>query len=1078
MAETPGGGTARQELVDVIQTVRKRWRTKLLLRGGIVVLGGALLSLALASWGLQALRFSPAAVIGFRIAIFATFAILVALWFVRPLRRRVSDVQVALFVEEHEPSLQAAILSAVDAGATSGTSSSTSADVPPIILERLIEQAVEKCRTSAAVSHVGQSAVRRNTVILGALVAAAVLLLSIGPEFFRQGASALLVLSRDAAAASPYAIKVEPGDVTIPKGADQTIKATLAGFHSTDVVMMAKSAGETAFQRMPLIPGADDATFEGMMFDIKSPLEYYVEADGVRSATYSMKVVELPAVENLELEYVFPSYTGLAPQKVDSGGDVAALRGTQVRVRVKPTMTSPAGRLQLDPGSPSALSTQTDGTLTGSFTIADDGYYHVELDGPHGEHVTASPKFTIDAIDDRPPTVTFEKPKRDIRANPLEEVPLQARADDDFGVKQLDLVYSVNGGEEKTVNLYSRGAKSLTEVSAGHTVYLEELGVKPGDFVSYYAKATDTDTVKGPKGATSDIYFIEVRPFSQDFRKAQSQAGGGGGGGGGQQNQANALSEQQRQIIAATFNVERDRPTMTADKFKENSVFVGLSQGKLRDQVEEIVSQMRERLGLSTSDNMRQIAEILPRAAAEMKTAEGALSSQKTKDALAAEQRALRQLQLAEQLYDLEVRQGGGGGGGGGGGAQQMADDLADLFQLQLDRQANQYELQQSAQEAQQNANQQVDELAERLRDLARRQLEQARQQQLRGQQQQNGGGGGASQRALADQVEQAARQLEQLRREAERQGQSRQDLADAARRLQESANAMRQAAANGSDGGAQARQAADAIQQAQRLLQENQTANAQQSADDAVKRADDLARQQRDIAAGVQNLGRQQGAERAAQTRQLGDQKDALRNGVGQLEQQLDTLGRQALANGQRDAARKFQEAAGTIRDQATKEIIDYSKQAMNANPDVSNSIESRLSSNLDTIRQRVGQAADAARQAAQGNGLNRAAQQAANLLRGMSSLTDQQQQMAQDQQQGQEGQAGQQGQQGQDQNGRQGQQGQAGQQGQQGQQGQAGQQGQRGQGQQGQQGQGQGQQGQQAQQGQQGQQGQGQQG
>jgi hypothetical protein len=245
MMEALGGGTARQELVDVIQTVRKRWRTKLLLRGGIVVLGGALLALGLASWGLQALRFSPAAVIGFRIAIVTTFVALVAFWFVRPLRRRVSDVQVALFVEEHEPSLQAAILSAVDAGATSGTASAASADVPPIILERLIEQAVEKCRTSAAVSHVGQSAVRRNTVILGAIAAIAVLLLSIGPEFFRQGASALLVLSRDAAAASPYAIKVEPGDVTIPKGADQTIRATLTGFHSTDVVMMAKAAGET-----------------------------------------------------------------------------------------------------------------------------------------------------------------------------------------------------------------------------------------------------------------------------------------------------------------------------------------------------------------------------------------------------------------------------------------------------------------------------------------------------------------------------------------------------------------------------------------------------------------------------------------------------------------------------------------------------------------------------------------------------------------------------------------------------------------------------------------------------------------
>src|SRR5207344_861696 len=123
----------------------------------------------------------------------------------------------------------------------------------------------------------------------------------------------------------------------------------------------------------------------------------------------------------------------------------------------------------------------------------DDGYYHVELIGPHGEKVTASPKYTIDAIEDQPPTVTFEKPRRDTTANPVEEVFVQARAQDDFGVRQLELVYSVNGGPEKTVSIYGKGAKALTEVSAGHTIYMEELGVKPGDSVAYYAKAYDND---------------------------------------------------------------------------------------------------------------------------------------------------------------------------------------------------------------------------------------------------------------------------------------------------------------------------------------------------------------------------------------------------------------------------------------------------------------------------------------------------------------------------------------------------------------------------------------------------------
>src|SRR5262249_44603670 len=146
--------------------------------------------------------------------------------------------------------------------------------------------------------------------------------------------------------------------------------------------------------------------------------------------------------------------------------------------------------------------------------------------------------------------------------SPVEEAPLQIKATDDFGVKQLDLIYSINGGEEKTITVYGKGAKPLAQVSAGHTLYLEEMGVKPGDFVSYYAKAYDNDTVT-PKSAESDIYFIKIRPFNQNFRQAQSNEDqqGGGGGGGGQRNAGpGALSEQERQIISATFNVERDKP--------------------------------------------------------------------------------------------------------------------------------------------------------------------------------------------------------------------------------------------------------------------------------------------------------------------------------------------------------------------------------------------------------------------------------------------------------------------------------------------------------------------------------------
>jgi len=143
-------------------------------------------------------------------------------------------------------------------------------------------------------------------------------------------------------------------------------------------------------------------------------------------------------------------------------------------------MAAPSGRILLNDGASAPLTTQSDGSLTGSFRIDRQGFYRIELTGPHAEKVDASPQYTIDVIDDQAPAVHFTKPGRDTQATPVEELFLEARADDDYGVKSLQLFYSVNGAPPKAINLFG-GSKPLPEVSAGHTVYLEELGLKPGD---------------------------------------------------------------------------------------------------------------------------------------------------------------------------------------------------------------------------------------------------------------------------------------------------------------------------------------------------------------------------------------------------------------------------------------------------------------------------------------------------------------------------------------------------------------------------------------------------------------------
>jgi uncharacterized protein DUF4175 len=1023
----------RTELVDVIRRVRNRWRVRLALRGAVVVVAGTVLALLLSASGLESFRFSVPAIIAFRILTVAVFVGLLVYGLVWPLRRRVTDAQVAMYLEECDPTLEAAIISAVEATAAGGSPAHS-----PRLVEKLVEQAIERCHEIDKGRSIDRTIAQRHAATLAGIAACLALLIVFGPAYLRHGLSALLVISRSAEASSPYSIDVQPGNSKVPRGADQTVKAKLVGFSAADVSVMMRTEPNGSFDRVPLIAGAQPGTFEGMLFHLEKPTEYYVESNGVRSGRFTLAVVDLPTVAQLDLEYRFPAYTGLAPRKAE-GGDVAALRGTEVVLHVVPTMTTPDGRILLSDGAAMPLTRQPDGSLTGSFKIAQQGFYRIELTGPHGEKVEASPQYTIDVLDDQPPSVHFSKPGRDSQASPVEEVFLEARADDDYGVKSLQLFYSVNGAPPKTISLFG-GSKPLPEVSAGHTIYLEELGLKPGDFVSYYAKASDTDAVLGSKTTTSDIYFVQIRPFKKDYKPAQSQAQGGGGGGGGQQ--VGQLSQQQREIVAATFNIVRDKAKTKPDKFRENVVFLNLAQAKLREQVEELVGKLKARLG-AVDPAYNKIAEALPKAAEEMKLAEADLKAMKADSALSPEQRALKMLQDAEQQYELQVAQ-QQGGGGGGGGQSQMAEDLADLFELELDKLANQYEMQQRAE--QQGNDQQIDQLVEKLKELARRQQQEMERQRRMAQSGQSGSGGSsASQRALADEAEKAARQLQQLTRDQ----QHRQELNDAMKKMQDAADAMRRAAANGSqDGGAQANQALDRLREAQQRLERNQTGRGDRDLQHAQRQAEELANEQKEVASDVNTLEQTQGqagAERQAKAQGLGQRKDAMDAKVADLQQQLEKL-----ANGMRrdekDAARKLDEAAGSIRDKRIREKIRYTKGALQgAGSQYARGMEEDIGANLDALQKKIADAAAAVGKSGKQDAVGRAADKTRDLVRGMESLD----QRMRDQRQGQQG-KGQQGKGQQDGKGQEGQQGK-------GQQDGKGQEGQQGQGQgQGQQSQG----------------------
>ena len=973
-----------EDLAGVIRRVRNRWRVRIALRGLVIVLGAGLAAFLVSSYGLEFFRFSSGSVVAFRALTWLTLAGLAFWCLVRPLARRVPDERVALYLEEHEPSLDASVLSALEEtkrGARPG-----SPDHSPALVERLVRTAVERCHDLDLGSAVERQKIRRSSSWLALVSAAALLAFVLGPSYLQHGAAALMAPGGDLDEASPYGIFVEPGDATIARGADLTVTAQLSGFETNDVNLFMRSAPEAPWAPVPLIPrdALDDAppplgAFETVLFDIREEADYYVDAAGVRSETFTVDVIDLPYVDRLELEYHFPAYTGLEPRLIQDGGDIAVLRGTDVRVRVFPTMGTPSGRLVFDETAAADLSLREDGVLTAAFPIEEDGFYQVELEGPSGELVEASPRYTIDVLTDQAPSVMFVKPGRDTTANALEEVFLEARADDDFGVRSLSLTWSVNGGPEETVALFDSEEGGLREISAGHTLFLEEFELEPGDFISYYGSAGDNQGDAG-RVVKSDLYFVQIRAFRRDFRAARSQGGGGGGGGGG--GDARALSEAQRQVISATFNVIRDRDTFDDEEFRENLVFLTLAQGRLREQVETLVRRMNSRV-MPADPAFRSILAVLPRAAEEMRAAENALQEQDVDAALPAEQRALQQLQRAEEAYDeVRVQQGGGGGGGGGRGGQTAAEDLADLFELELDKLQNQYETVQRGQ--QQAGDDEVDALMERLRELARRQEQEAERQRRRARGGQTArAGGGASQRVLADEAEEAARRLERLARE-----QQSPQMMQAARRLQEAADAMRQAAANAdNEGFAEAASALDRLREVQRQLEGQQSERLARDIDDFRRRASDLSADEADVAEQVTGLGGLADEERIERIVRLTERKNEMEAGVADLERDIDSTSAE-FRREERGASTELQEASNGIRESKLKEKIRYSRGLIRArSPAYAEQFEAEIGNDLADLEQRLAEAREAVGAGGE-TGLEQALDRTRDLMRGLESL------------------------------------------------------------------------------------------
>ena len=626
-----------------------------------------------------------------------------------PLRRAPTDRQLARFVEERCPEMEDRLASAT--AVAPGTASP--------FRELVLGDAAARTRDLDLNRVVSDQHVRRS-IVRGAVAVASLLIAAV------LGFGSIDRIARSTwlhAFPATASLEVEPGDARVVTGEPLEIRARLGGTfgapaRSLPAVTVLRADGSTEV----LVMRARDDGYRVEIPSVTDSFTYRVSAATLRSEEYGVTALVPPSVERVDVTYRYPAFTGLAPRVDVDGGDIYAPEGTAVTVTVVADEPVSNGELRMASGDVLELRPAGARRWSASFEVQADDTYRVALVDGDGLASPGDVDYFVRTVFDRPPLVEILRPEGDREITRLEEAVIEARVEDDFGIERFDLVYAVVGRRMRSIDLRS-GPRARRAVGT-HTIYAEDLDVVPGDFISYYVRARDTNTSRDARESRSDIFFLEVRPFDREFEDTPSQSGSAADAG-----EIGDLVRVQKQIIVATWRLDRERP---GDARGDDLPAVAGAQDELRSAAARIADRMEGRgreTGVATpigeaapdTDAMALAVEAMGEAAAALRAGETGL-------AIPLEMEALNQLlRVQAEIRRTRVSSQQASQGASSAGTR-AREDLSALFDRELRReQETNYENRTpaSASDAAEES-----EALRRVRELAERQTRLNRQHQ------------------------------------------------------------------------------------------------------------------------------------------------------------------------------------------------------------------------------------------------------------------------------------------------------------------------------------------------------------
>ncbi len=239
--------------------------------------------------------------------------------------------------------------------------------------------------------------------------------------------------------------------------------------------------------------------FEYSFSSIKEPVNFYMEANGIKSNYFRINIIATPVITNLKMVMNYPAYTEKQNEVIQNTGNAIVPQGTKVTWQVETHQTENI-TFNSNEKEPIKFIQHTEDYFSFSKQLTASSNYKIATSN---QQLTnhESLNFSIQVVSDEHPKIIVKSDIDSISRGPVQFI---GQLSDDYGLNKLQLIfYNENDKNAFKKHLIPISKSSFTDF---YYVFPEGISIEEGISYEMYFEVFDNDAVNGSKKTKSQKF--------------------------------------------------------------------------------------------------------------------------------------------------------------------------------------------------------------------------------------------------------------------------------------------------------------------------------------------------------------------------------------------------------------------------------------------------------------------------------------------------------------------------------------------------------------------------------------------